>query len=38
MLAVLLFATGCWSPTPDAGAAVTIVHTARMEGEIEPCG
>lgn len=39
MLPLLFTLTGCfqgWDPL--AAPAVTIVHTVRQEGELEPCG
>jgi len=39
MLALLLTLTGCFQSRDTLAApAVTIVHTVRQEGELEPCG
>lgn len=39
MLALLFMLTGCFRASDMLAApAVTIVHTVRQEGELEPCG
>ena len=39
MLALLFTLTGCFQAWDTLGSpAVTIVHTVRQEGELEPCG
>lgn len=39
MLALLFALTGCFRGGDTLAApAVTIVHTVRQEGELEPCG